>query len=175
MCIWDRRKKRRLHACSLSRWIRMRYWTFQLTACCGGLAPHCVGVNVFIPLVKKEVLNFCHSIRWKGLGFIFESSPLRYHKSETAFGPIYCLMIISLILKLKIVRITKTGRKAYNTKKSIVNLEVAPGKVTSMNWIPWENWQRVPTPAEALEWPARRMFRLGCGITNSKLNSDWRT
>lgn len=124
------------------------------------------------------MLSFGHSIRWNGLGFIFQAvlwdtTRVKYH--AVLQWHIYCLMIISLILKLKTVRITNTGKKAYNTKKSVVNRDVAPGKVTSMNWIPWEYWQRDPTPAETLEWPGKKMFRLICYITNLKLNSDLKT
>lgn len=63
----------------------------------------------------------------------------------------YLALSLSLILKLKIARIMSAGRKAYNTKKSVVNRDGAPGKFLSMNWIPCENGQGDTSPVEALK------------------------
>lgn len=45
----------------------------------------------------------------------------------------YLLMSRSLTLKTTIPRMTRTGIKAYRIRKFVVNLDVAPGQVLSMN------------------------------------------
>lgn len=50
---------------------------------------------------------------------------------------------------------TRTGINAYKTRKFVVNLDVAPGQVLSMKWIPWLRAHIGLIFTEPFELPAR--------------------
>lgn len=49
----------------------------------------------------------------------------------------------------------RLGVNAYKNRKFVVNLEVAPGKFFSMNWIPWVKAHIGLVVTEPFELPAR--------------------
>lgn len=59
----------------------------------------------------------------------------------------------SLILKTIIPRMTRVGINEYKITKFVVNLDVAPGQVLSMNWIPWLKAHIGLVDTEAFELP----------------------
>lgn len=50
---------------------------------------------------------------------------------------------------------TRTGINEYKIRKLAVNLDVAPGQVLSMNWIPWLKAHIGLVDIEPFELPAR--------------------
>lgn len=50
---------------------------------------------------------------------------------------------------------TRTGINAYRIRKSAVNLDVAPGQILSMNWVPWLKAHIGLAVTEPFELPAR--------------------
>lgn len=67
----------------------------------------------------------------------------------------YLLMRKSRTLKTTIPRMTSSGMNAYKMRKFAVNLDVAPGQVLSMKWIPWVMEHIGLIVMELLEPPAK--------------------
>lgn len=71
----------------------------------------------------------------------------------------YLLMRKSRTLKTTIPRMTSSGMNAYKIRKFAVNLDVAPGQVLSMKWIPWVTEHIGWFVVELLEPPAKETDR----------------
>ena len=78
----------------------------------------------------------------------------------------YLLMKWSLTLKTTIPRMTRAGIKAYRIRKSAVNLDVAPGQILSMNWVPSLKAHIGLAVSEPLELPAGERSTLWGAISS---------